>query len=69
MTTMYVHPDPTCKPSRHRPNVPGASFMELQVFGCEYFYTSDITPDLTEDTVKASDQDHSFGPPSPWLSP
>jgi hypothetical protein len=29
MTTKYVHPDAACKPSRHRPNIPGASFMEL----------------------------------------
>ncbi len=66
MTTKYDHPDPTCNPSRHRPNIPGTSLMELG--GCEYFYRSDITPDLTEDIVQVCDQDHSFCPPSPRLS-
>ena len=68
MATENVHPVPACKPSRHRPNIPGASFMELG--GCEVSYTSDIKSDLTEDTVQECDQRHySFGPLSPWLSP
>ena len=66
MTTKYDHPDPACKPSRHRPNIPGASFMELG--GYEFFTHLDITSDLTEDTAKACDQLRSFCPPSPWLS-
>jgi hypothetical protein len=37
MTTKYVHPDPACKPSRHRPNIPGAFFIELG--GCEFLHT------------------------------
>jgi hypothetical protein len=67
MTTKNVHPDPACKPSRHCPNIPGASFMELGV--CELYYISDITSDLTEDTVWVCEQHHhSFGPLH-WLSP
>ena len=49
MTTMYVHPDLACRLSRHRPKIPGTSFMELD--GCEFYYTSVITSDLTKDTV------------------
>ena len=70
MTTKYDHPDPACKPSRHRPKIPGASVMELG--GCELFYTCDITSDLTEDTEQACDQHH-FRPQGPlprhWPSP
>ena len=68
MTTEYVHPDPACKPSRHRPNIPGASFIELD--RCELSLLHPITSesDLTEDTVQVCDRDHPC-PPSTWLAP